>query len=48
MPEAAHQYMHYRAQLWDDLRLRPSPGMEELIHPIKPGVSLIPRLQVAR
>jgi len=31
--EAARQYMNYRAMLWDDLGLMPSPGMETLVQP---------------
>src|SRR5262249_14604474 len=34
LAEAAHQYLRYRALLWDDLGLFPSPGMEELVNPI--------------
>jgi DNA-binding SARP family transcriptional activator len=35
LAEAARQYLRYRSLLWDDLGLLPSPGMEELIHPLK-------------
>jgi DNA-binding SARP family transcriptional activator len=35
LAEAAHQYLRYRALLWDDLGLLPSPGMEELVHLLK-------------
>jgi DNA-binding SARP family transcriptional activator len=46
LAEAAHQYLRYRALLWDDLGLFPSPGMEELVHPIK-GEAFSERMPVS-
>ena len=48
LAEAVLQYLRYHGQLWDDLRLRPSPSMEQLIQEIKPGIAQTSRLQVAR